>query len=134
LIASPADAGDLSCAQWISFRTGDKSSPYINQEAPLFVAFIQGMIDGINASIDSFNGYLLKEGPDGKPVPAELTPQLTLANTVAVLDRKCTANSVQSAHVVAVQEVDTEMKRRLTPVVESMNYTLHELNEAKGYK
>jgi hypothetical protein len=70
----------------------------------------------------------------GEFAPTPPAPPLTLENTVAVLDRQCTANREQSVHVAAMNEMHGELARRATPIMESMRTVLRNLNDAKGYK
>src|SRR5258708_36162827 len=100
--ASPLYAADLSCAEWLAYRTGDKS---LAGQGLLFTTFLQGYIDGVNEFSDLFNGNLITETSPGKFAPTPPARHLTIENSVAVLDRQCTAIPAQSAHVVGISEV-----------------------------
>jgi hypothetical protein len=131
VITRPVAAADMSCAQWLAYRTGETSMQGLGL---VLTTFMQGYIDGVNEFGDQFNGYLVSEVSPGKFAPTPPTRPLNLENTVAVLDRQCTANREQSAHVAAANEIQSEMFRRATPIMESMRTILHNLNDAKGYK
>jgi len=131
LIARPVAAADMSCAQWMAYRTGDAS---MKIQGFALTTFLQGYIDAVNDFADRFNGILVSEVSPGKFAPTPPTRSLTRENTVAVLDRQCTGDPSQSAHVAAVTEVQTKMLERATPIVDSMYTVLHSLNDAKGYK
>jgi hypothetical protein len=131
LVARPAVAADMTCAQWLAYRTGDTSVKGLDL---LLTAYLQGYIDGANDFGDTFNGYLVSEVSPGKFAPTPPSPRITLENTLAVLVRKCTENRGQSAHVVAITEVHSEVLRRASPILESMTTVFHRLNDAKGYK
>ena len=131
VITRPVAAADMSCAQWLAYRTGDAS---MQVRGLVLTTFLQGYIDAVNEFGDLFNGYLISEISPDKFAPTPPTRQVTLENTVAVLDRQCTENRAQSAHIVAVNEVGGEMRRRATPIMESMHTILRNLNNAKGYK
>jgi hypothetical protein len=129
--ASPIYAADLSCSQWLAYRTGDKS---LAGQGLIFTTFLQGYIDGINEFSDLFNGNLITETSPGKFAPTPPTRHLTIENTVAVLDRQCTANPAQSAHVVGVNEVNAQMQTSANPIMATLALLLTNLNKAKGYK
>ena len=131
LFAGPVAAADMSCAQWMAYRTGDAS---MKIQGFALTTFLQGYIDAVNDFADRFNGILVSEVSPGKFAPTPPTRSLTLENTVAVLDRQCTGDPSQSAHVAAVTEVQTKMLERATPIVDSMYTVLRNLNDAKGYK
>lgn len=131
VIIRPIAAADFSCAQWLAYRTGNTS---LNGQGLVLITFLQGYIDGVNEFGDAFNGYLISEVSPGKFAPTPPAPPVTIEGTIAALDRKCTENRAQSAHVVGVNEVRAEMFRRATPLMQSMQTILHNFNEAKGYK
>jgi hypothetical protein len=127
----PVTAGDMSCAEWLAYRMGDKSA----QGAGFaLTTFLQGYIDAVNEFGDAFNGLLISEVSPGKFAPTPPMRPAVLESTVAKLDRKCTENRSQSVHVLAASEVQSEMYRRATPIVNSMRTILRNLNDAKGYK
>jgi hypothetical protein len=129
--ASPLYAAGLSCSQWLAYRTGDKA---LAGQGLVFSTFLQGYIDGVNEFGDLFNGNLITETSPGKFVPTPPTRHLTIENTVAVLDRQCTANPAQDAHVVGVNEVSAQLKGQATPIMATLELLLTNLNKAKGYK
>jgi hypothetical protein len=86
------------------------------------------------AITEAFDGLLISEVASVKFATTPSTPQATLENTVAVLDRKCTENRSRSAHAVAATEVQDQMRRRATTIMKSMQAILRNLNDAKGYK
>jgi hypothetical protein len=130
-IIRPVAARDMSCAEWLAYRMGDKSA----QGAGLvFTQYLQGYIDAVNEFGDLFNGLLVSEVSPGKFAPTPPTRPAVLESTVAALDRKCTQDRSQSVHVLAAQEVQTETYRRATPIVNSMRTILRNLNDAKGFK
>src|ERR1035437_2855512 len=131
LITRPVAASDMNCAQWMAYRTGDTSMKGLGL---VLITYLQGYIDAVNEFSDVFKGNLISEVSPGKFAPTPPTRQMTLENTVAGLDRQCTGNPSQSAHVVAINEVHAEMARRATPIMDSMGTLLRNLNNAKGYK
>ena len=131
LVARPVAARDMSCAEWLAYRMDDKSMQGLGLT---LVTFVQGYVDGVNDFGDVFNGNLISEVSPGKFAPTPPSRPLSLENTVAVLDRQCTNDRTQSAHVVAVTELQSELARRVSPIYKSMTTILYELNEAKGYK
>lgn len=131
VITRPVTAADTSCAEWLAYRTGD---PSMQARGLMLTTFVQGYIDAVNEFSDLFNGYLISEVSPGKFAPTPPTRPLTLENTVAVLDRQCTANREQSVHVAVMNEVQSKMLERATPIMDSMRTLLHNLNNAKGYK
>ena len=131
LFARPVAAADTSCAEWLAYRTGD---PSMQARGLMLTTFVQGYVDGVNEFSDLFNGYLVSEVSPGNFAPTPPTRPLALENTVAVLDRQCTANREQSVHVAVMNEMHAELLGRATPIMESMRTILHSLNDAKGYK
>ena len=129
--ASPLYARDLSCAEWLAYRTGDKS---LAGQGLVLTTFLQGYIDGVNEFSDLFNGNLITETSPGKFSPTPPARHLTIENTVAVLDRQCTANPAQSAHVVGISEVNSQMQGSANPIMATLALLLTNLNKAKGYK
>jgi len=129
--ANPLYARDLSCPEWLSYRTGDKS---LAGQGLIFTTFLQGYIDGVNEFSDLFNGNLITETSPGKFAPTPPTRHLTVENTVAVLDRQCTANKAQSAFQVGVNEVNAQMHSSANPIMATLALLLTNLNQAKGYK
>jgi hypothetical protein len=86
----------------------------------------------VNEFGDLFNGNFITETSPGKFAPTPPARHLTIENTVAVLDRQCTANPAQSAHVVGVNEVNAEMQVNATPIMSTLGMLLANLNKAKG--
>lgn len=124
-------ASDMSCAQWMAYREGDRS---LAGAGLMLRSFLQGYIDATNEFADTFNGLLISEVSPGKFEPTPPTPHVALANIISLLDRQCTDNPQQSVHVLAVNAVQVELARRATPIVNSMTLVLSNLNKAKGYK
>jgi hypothetical protein len=79
--ASPLYARDLSCAEWLAYRTGDKS---LAGQGLLFTTFLQGYIDGVNEFSDLFNGNLITETSPGKFAPTPPARHLTIENSVGI--------------------------------------------------
>lgn len=129
--APPVAAGDMSCAQWMAYREGDRN---LAGGGLTLRTFLQGYIDATNDFADMFNGHLISEVSPGKFEPTQPTPHVALATIISLLDRQCTYNSQQSSHVLAINAVQAEMARRAMPIFNSMTLLLSNLNKAKGYK
>jgi hypothetical protein len=130
LTVFPAAAADMNCAQWMAYRMGDTN---MKAQGLVLITFVQGYIDAVNEFSDLFSGYLISEVSPGKFAPTAPTRPLTLDNTIAVLDRQCTENRAQSAHVAAVVELHSEMLRRATPIFNSMRTVLRNLNDCRPF-